>query len=492
MKKGMLLHLVWLCMSLAVLSAHCRPHAHCCASVEASVDSTAFAAYLSGFHEIKNWKYVLYTVELDSLKRAPHLSRDEKARVKEYVNAENAYMCSRSDGNVSNTHREIPVCYGSQFLWRGFDDESALGLRYRYGGKVRLDNGDWVCFVYREDPSCLLPFGKGVNEVFLLAYSPVGRIKARHLVAVERNMVPSIITLYTDRFWYSDQLGWGISAEDMRYMFSDSVAARQGERDVWTEMRVRVRESHSTYAQNRDSVVKKGVFLSYRLHDDYRMECKEAMVMPLSGKYAKSIKVFPDNRSVLGRQSGIFDVYDLDDAYHYLRAHPADSAAQMRFFNAFPSTWTELTETYRYRLDKHSDLHMYLENCEQMLAFEQLLGVVPDEVFLRKYVNLCKGGIDPDLEHTADDMSISYFVADKVLKKKACPLLRILQDMTFKDQLEFWRSLFHHGYEPDLFKAISEARKKYGAAYPVAFMVIDDALKYYCNNRYIIFPMDIL
>ena len=401
-------------------------------------------------------------------------------------------MCSRSDGNVSNTHREIPVCYGSQFLWRGFDDESALGLRYRYGGKVRLDNGDWVCFVYREDSSCILPFGKGVNEVFLLAYSPVGRIKARHLVAVERNMVPSIITLYTDRFWYSDQLGWGISAEDMRYMFSDSVAARQGERDVWTEMRVRVRESHSTYAQNRDSVVKKGVFLSYRLHDDYRMECKEAMVMPLSGKYAKSIKVFPDNRSVLGRQSGIFDVYDLDDAYHYLRAHPADSAAQMRFFNAFPSTWTELTETYRYRLDKHSDLHMYLENCEQMLAFEQLLGVVPDEVFLRKYVNLCKGGIDPDLDHTADDMSISYFVADKVLKKKACPLLRILQDMTFKDQLEFWRSLFHHGYEPDLFKAISEARKKYGAAYPVAFMVIDDALKYYCNNRYIIFPMDIL
>ena len=222
------------------------------------------------------------------------------------------------------------------------------------------------------------------------------------------------------------------------------------------------------------------------------MECKEAMVMPLSGKYAKSIKVFPDNRSVLGRQSGIFDVYDLDDAYHYLRAHPADSAAQMRFFNAFPSTWTELTETYRYRLDKHSDLHMYLENCEQMLAFEQLLGVVPDDVFLRKYVNLCKGGIDPDLEHTADDMSISYFVADEVLKKKACPLLRILQDMTFKDQLEFWRSLFHHGYEPDLFKAISEARKKYGAAYPVAFMVIDDALKYYCNNRYIIFPMDIL
>ena len=483
--------MVWLCMSLAVLSAHCRPHAHCCASVEASVDSTAFAAYLSGVHEIKNWKYV-YTAELESLKRAPHLSRDEKARVKEYVNADNAYMCSRSDGNVSNTHREIPVCYGSQFLWRGFDDESALGLRYRYGGKVRLDNGDWVCFVYREDSSCILPFGKGVNEVFLLAYSPVGRIKARHLVAVERNMVPSIITLYTDRFWYSDQLGWGISAEDMRYMFSDSVAARQGERDVWTEMRVRVRESHSTYAQNRDSVVKKGVFLSYRLHDDYRMECKEAMVMPLSGKYAKSIKVFPDNRSVLGRQSGIFDVYDLDDAYHYLRAHPADSAAQMRFFNAFPSTWTELTETYRYRLDKHSDLHMYLENCEQMLAFEQLLGVVPDEVFLRKYVNLCKGGIDPDLDHTADDMSISYFVADKVLKKKACPLLRILQDMTFKDQLEFWRSLFHHGYEPDLFKAISEARKKYGAAYPVAFMVIDDALKYYCNNRYIIFPMDIL
>ena len=483
--------MVWLCMSLAVLSAHCRPHAHCCASVEASVDSTAFAAYLSGFHEIKNWKYV-YTAELESLKRAPHLSRDEKARVKEYVNADNAYMCSRSDGNVSNTHREIPVCYGSQFLWRGFDDESALGLRYRYGGKVRLDNGDWVCFVYREDSSCILPFGKGVNEVFLLAYSPVGRIKARHLVAVERNMVPSIITLYTNRFWYSDQLGWGISAEDMRYMFSDSVAARQGERDVWTEMRVRVRESHSTYAQNRDSVVKKGVFLSYRLHDDYRMECKEAMVMPLSGKYAKSIKVFPDNRSVLGRQSGIFDVYDLDDAYHYLRAHPADSAAQMRFFNAFPSTWTELTETYRYRLDKHSDLHMYLENCEQMLAFEQLLGVVPDEVFLRKYVNLCKGGIDPDLDHTADDMSISYFVADKVLKKKACPLLRILQDMTFKDQLEFWRSLFHHGYEPDLFKAISEARKKYGAAYPVAFMVIDDALKYYCNNRYIIFPMDIL
>ena len=234
MKKGMLLHLVWLCMSLAVLSAHCRPHAHCCASVGPSVDSTAFAAYLSGFHEIKNWKYVLYTVELDSLKRAPRLSKEEKARVKEYVNAENAYMCSRSDGNVSNTHREIPVCYGSQFLWRGFDDESALGLRYRYGGKVRLDNGDWVCFVYREDPSCLLPFGKGVNEVFLLAYSPVGRIKARHLVAVERNMVPSIITLYTDRFWYSDQLGWGISAEYMRYMFSDSVAARQGERDVWT------------------------------------------------------------------------------------------------------------------------------------------------------------------------------------------------------------------------------------------------------------------
>ena len=330
-----------------------------------------------------------------------------------------------------------------------------------------------------------------MNEVFLLAYSPDGRIKARHLVAVERNMVPSIITLYTDRFWYSDQLGWGISAEDMRYMFSDSVAARQGKMEAWTEMRVRVRESHSTYAQSRDSVVKKNVFLSYRLHDDYRMECKEAMVMPLSGKYAKSIKVFPDNRGVLGRQPDIFDVYGLDDAYHYLRAHPADSAAQIRFFNAFPSTWTELTETYRYRLDKHSDLHMYLENCEQMQAFQQLLGVVPDDVFLRKFVNLCKGGIDPDLEHTADDMFIYYFVADEVLRKKACPLLRILQDMTFKDQFEFWRSLFHRGYESTLFNAISEARKKYGAAYPVAFMVIDDALKYYCNNRYVIRPGDI-
>ena len=88
-------------------------------------------------------------------------------------------------------------------------------------------------------------------------------------------------------------------------------------------------------------------------------------------------------------------------------------------------------------------------------------------------------------------MFIYYFVADEVLKKKACPLLRILQDMTFKDQFEFWRSLFHRGYESTLFNAIGEARKKYSAAYPVAFMVIDDALKYYCNNRYVIRPGDI-
>ena len=487
---------------LSFMAVGCRPSAKCAVKCmhgavrpmpgcgDMCADSSAFAAYLSGFHEIKNWRYV----SDDSLFLLCHMPNKEKKAYKPVIKVLGkkymAYCDTRGNGNVRNTHREIPACYGPRFLWRGFDDEPALC--YRYGGKVRLDNGDWVCFVYREDSSCILPFGKGVNEVFLLAYSPIGRIKARHLVAVERNMAPSRIAFYTEDVYpdrYFGQKGKDTVAIDSMYYdrVGDSVVRNGG---PWEETRVSVSEFHATYAQKADSVRKYGVHYKLQLRDDDGLVMKRNDVNHLSHKGRHLTKVYHDNRHLIGGSVGTFDMAELDDAYHSLRSNPGDSAVLMRFFNAFPSNPTDLSEAYRFRLDKHFDMHVYLEGFDQVMEFVQLFGTVPDDLFLHKFVGLWKCTSD-----SMQSSSVYTYVANWVLRKEIVPkkfpaLLRVLQSLPFKDQFEFWQAMISDGGDDAFYEDIRAARKKYGAAYPVVFMVIDDAMKYYCNEKFVSWPRD--
>lgn len=457
------------------------------ASAADGVSNGEWATYLEGFHDIRHWRLTPDSAVAASVGREWNAETYDKERVEQ---ARIAYMKAWFYGNVKNTHKRIPEAQVRAYVLRGYEQEnvpskgsgtegSEKKYEYCYGGKARLDDGDWVCFVYREEPSCVLPLGRGAVEVFLIGYSPDGRIKGKSLVAVERYGHAAPLTFNEQYFSYDlrcDTLGY-------RGLDADTVACRNMKNGACVELRVMVHGQKLLYDSRDGRLYGMPLNSWLKINGDYTAEIKSAYIYCTESYYVHRGKAREYNRRLFGRHVDGVDLDELDDAYHSLMKSPKDSLRQRRFFNAFPSTWAALADTYGYRLDKRFDLHMFCEWNAQAKAFADIAGSVAPAEYCRKVIGFCMGGNDrgPVLLVQGE---VHDLVCFKLLKRWPSVFFAELEKMTVREQLEFWKGVISSSYEGDVGGVMAALSETYTSRFPRVFNVFRTAMEYYCNSRY--------
>lgn len=457
--------------------------------------AAGWQSFLSNFYDINSWEIPSDSLVEVRTAHLPNPKKVDKRKFKEDIYLENNLGYYK--GNVKNTRRAISDDYVRRYVLRPYEqDEARLTVsvcgksvpryNYYYSGKARMHNGDWVCFVYREDSTCVQPLGHGVVEVFLQAYSPDGDIKARSLVLVDRYGGSSQLGFSEQYYYYRDMSSdmRDYDGEIMKYMFTDSVAFKKRE-VLWKELRLRCGVYDLLFDNRADSSYVTPIQLYVRVRDNYSMELVSAY-MYFYGK-ARPGGAREDNRVQFERHVDGVDLRELDAVYHQLAAHPSDSALLRRFFDVFPSTWDGLVGTYQYRIDKNFDPHMFCETEAQINTFIDTRKVVSKREFMRKVIRLWLGGSNTNAELLLyHNMSWSVVWA---LKDEPALFLEEMQALTFRDQMEFWRHILLNDFDEECLKTMDGLRAGYSRRYGRVFKVFDMAVEIY-NNMSQKFPGD--
>lgn len=171
------------------------------------------------------------------------------------------------------------------------------------------------------------------------------------------------------------------------------------------------------------------------------------------------------------------DTARLNKAYKELIRSPQSIEKQKEYFNAFPFSWAEYYDTYKYCSKKDYDLSMYNQALEHIKVLENCTAI-NDTLFCNKLITLSVGA-----SLDADTPNYLRKLLHNTMEKKSEVFMHCLSKIAKGHQMQFWQfywsSIIESNEDKKEFKAL---HKKYKRKYSEMIKIMDIAFENF-NNK---------
>lgn len=181
--------------------------------------------------------------------------------------------------------------------------------------------------------------------------------------------------------------------------------------------------------------------------------------------------------ATVSAQSFIIDITKLNKAYNELLQNPQSQHSQREFFNAFPSSWQEYYDTYKYCERKGYDLSMYYKAFEHIEALENCT-TINDTLYCNRLIALSVGAVlDSDAPNYLQKL-LHY-----TMQHKNDVFMHCLSQIEKGHQMQFWQFYWSNRIDgknqKQEFKELYNINKK---KYPCLMKTMSVAFEYF-NNK---------
>lgn len=137
--------------------------------------------------------------------------------------------------------------------------------------------------------------------------------------------------------------------------------------------------------------------------------------------------------ATVSAQHFIIDTQRLNKAYDELSQNPQSVHKQREFFNAFPSSWQEYYDTYKYCNNEGYDLSMYSQAFEHIKALENCTEI-NDTLYCNKLIALSVGA-----SLDADAPNYLQKLLHHTIQQKNNVFIHCLSQIEKGHQMQFWQ-----------------------------------------------------
>lgn len=181
--------------------------------------------------------------------------------------------------------------------------------------------------------------------------------------------------------------------------------------------------------------------------------------------------------ATVSAQSFIIDITRLNKAYNELLRNPQSQHSQREFFNAFPSSWQEYYDTYKYCEREGYDLSMYYKAFEHIEALENCT-TINDTLYCNRLIALSVGAVlDSDAPNYLQKL-LHY-----TMQHKNDVFMHCLSQIEKGHQMQFWQFYWSDRIDgknqKQEFKELYNINKK---KYPCLMKTMSVAFEYF-NNK---------
>ncbi len=160
-------------------------------------------------------------------------------------------------------------------------------------------------------------------------------------------------------------------------------------------------------------------------------------------------------------QHFIIDTLRLNKAYNEFLQNPQSDKKQKEFFNAFPGSWEEFYDTYKYCGKEGYDLSMYSVAHNHIETLEHCTAI-NDTLFCNKLIALAAGA-----SLDADAPNYLQGLLHRTMKKKSDVFMHCLSMIEKGHQMQFWQFYWSSIVEnDDDKKEFKTLYKRYKRKYP--------------------------
>lgn len=369
-------------------------------------------------------------------------------------------------GNVTNSGRQIPCDEFWKYLFTKDTSNEERSATYYYGAKYTYPNQTGVAtIVFRCPKDSIDTLSRRKADAILTTYTRDGQIVSQRTVSRGRGDTRSSIFL-------------GLR--------------------ILTDLQ---NEKGRCVVMDTTFVTSKGDSLCAEVIEHHRQICEDNGISQAHHSHIKSLflgaKQYKNTflRARSKSQQYPIDTARLCQTYRKLIRNPMGKGEQKAFFKAYPSTWRNLADTYRYCDDEDFDLSMFTHKVPHWVAFRYIVGrrldfmadesdtpqvrYIPDKVFLDKLISIISSC--PQAESTHDMFAnirgtISQYVSNGYIK-------------TFLTQLEkrnentikaFWIAYIYNkesSLQDSLVSEMQELEDEYCKIFPKTYSLLNETLK---------------
>ena len=155
------------------------------------------------------------------------------------------------------------------------------------------------------------------------------------------------------------------------------------------------------------------------------------------------------------------DTARLNNAYEALMQSPQSSEKQKDFFNAFPASWEEFNDTYRYCDKEGYDLSIYKKAHKHLKTLENCTAI-NDTLYCNRLIALSVGAsLDADAPNYLKEL------LHRTMEKKGDVFMYCLSKIEKGHQMQFWQFYWSSSVEnADDGKEHKVLYKKHKRQYP--------------------------
>ncbi len=181
--------------------------------------------------------------------------------------------------------------------------------------------------------------------------------------------------------------------------------------------------------------------------------------------------------AMVSAQSFIIDITRLNKAYNELLQNQQSQHSQREFFNAFPGSWQEYYDTYKYCEREGYDLSMYYKAFEHIEALENCT-TINDTLYCNRLIALSVGAVlDSDAPNYLQKL-LHY-----TMQQKNDVFMHCLSQIEKGHQMQFWQFYWSNRIDgknqKQEFKELYNINKK---KYPCLMKTMSVAFEYF-NNK---------
>lgn len=190
---------------------------------------------------------------------------------------------------------------------------------------------------------------------------------------------------------------------------------------------------------------------------------------------------------VINAQYYVVDTLKLNNSYDDLIKDPDNVKYQEAFFNAFPASWVEYSNTYiQPRIFQEENINPIAKPFDDKMselfykhidAYQNLLNSIPDSLYCAKLINTSIGAL-----YECDAPNFLQSALHDTMEHRKAVMMKIISEMTIGDQLRFWlfywASEFRDVYLTEFEKLYSDMIEKY----PEEAATMKIGYEYACGN----------
>ena len=181
--------------------------------------------------------------------------------------------------------------------------------------------------------------------------------------------------------------------------------------------------------------------------------------------------------ATVSAQYFIIDTTRLSKAYNDLLQNPQSGLKQREFFNAFPGSWQEYYDTYKYCDKEGYDLSMYSRAFEHIKALENCT-TINDTLFCNKLIALSVGAsLDADAPNYLQEL------LHHTMQQRNDVFIHCLSKIEKGHQMQFWQfywsNIVDGQSQEKHFEVLYNINKE---KYPCLMKIMSIAFEYF-NNK---------